>query len=188
MTSFVDEIKAVLKVCGNIHPDEIFEETISFSDYFQIPITAKFLAMSEYVDVIIILIDSSHGFEGETDATSIAALHGIMDIGLHYNVPIIFGNTYRNTYSSSYEIGKTALEMALMRWEALPVVAYEQEGSGVVYVGAFTAVLLLFLLFGIVIKKSGIITDKKAIFAKIMCFRKEYDKVEETETLPATLA
>jgi hypothetical protein len=58
----------------------------------------------------------------------------------------------------------------------------------VVYVGTFAVLLFLVFLFGIIIKKRGIITDKKAIFAKIMCFRKEYDKVDETETVPATLA
>jgi len=144
--------------------------------------------MSEDVDVIIIInVSSSFRFTIETDATSVAVMHGIMDIGLHYNVPIVFGNdssrnSYSATYKSSYEIGKTALKMALMRWEALAVVGYEQEGSGVVYVGAFTVLLFVVLLFGIIVKKHGIMTDQKAIFAKIMCFRKEYDKVEETET------
>lgn len=126
ITSFVDEVKAVLKVCGSIHPDDVVEETVS--SVFDIPITAKFLAMSEDVDVIIIITNPNGSrFTIETDATSVAVMHGIMDIGLHYNVPIVFGNnisrnSYSNTYKSSYEIGKTALKMALMRWEAMAFV------------------------------------------------------------------
>lgn len=150
--------------------------------------------MSEFVDVIIISNHTSH-LTTNTDATSAAVMHGIMDIGLHANVPIVFG-TYSsssrydsNTYfKSSYEIGKTALKMALMRRDALAVVAYEQEGSGVGYIGALTIFLFLFILFGIIVKNRGIIADKKAIFAKIMYCRREYDKVEGTETLAATLA
>lgn len=148
--------------------------------------------MSEFVDVIIISNTTSH-LTTNTDATSAAVMHGIMDIGLHANVPIVFG-TYSsssrydsNTYfKSSYEIGKTALKMALMRRDALAVVAYEQEGSGIGYIGALT--IFLFILFGIIVKNRGIIADKKAIFAKIMYCRKKYDKVEDTETLAATLA
>jgi 6,7-dimethyl-8-ribityllumazine synthase len=186
-------VKAVLKVCGNIHSDDLIEKTVS--EDFLIPMTAKFLAMSEYVDVIIIINPRSHHLTTNTDATSVAVMHGIMDIGLHANVPIVFG-TYSssspydsNTYfKSSYEVGKTALKMALMRWDALALVAYEQEGSGVGYIGALTIFLFLFILFGIIVKNRGIITSKKAIFAKIMYCRKEYDKVEDTETLAATLA
>lgn len=178
--TLVDEVKAVLKVCGNVDPDNMFEEIVSKE--FDFPITAKFLSMSEYVDAIIIIADANSHLTTSNDATSIATMQGIMDIQLRNFVPIVFRSVSRNSYNSSpetssYEIAQTAVEMAVTRWETFVELAeIGQNGTG--FTGVFLIILLFILiLVGFFVKKRGITVDK-SMFAKAMCCVKQYDKVE----------
>lgn len=105
---------------------------------FELPLAAKFLAMSGTVDAIIcagVLIkgDTMH-FEYIADTVS----KGIMNVGIQTNLPIVFGvltclNEEQVKKRSSgdnnhgYDWGKTAVEMALLRAEAVGAAG---KGSG----------------------------------------------------------
>lgn len=120
-------IKKSLKDC-NVDDDNIFETSVPGS--FELPIAARFLALSGTVDVIIcvgVLIkgETMH-FEYISDAVS----KGIMNIGIQTSTPVIFGvltclnvkqvisrSTGDNNHGYSW--GKTAVEMALLRTEAM---------------------------------------------------------------------
>jgi 6,7-dimethyl-8-ribityllumazine synthase len=150
ITSLLDEVKAVLKVCGHMQTGSMFEKIVS--KWIDIPITAKFLSMSEYVDAIIVIVDSS--LAKGNNAYSVATMQGIMDIELHSYVPIVFRsicttNCYNLPSASSYHIGKTAVEMALARWEALDAIAefgqVERESG---FVGSLIIVILVLVLVG----------------------------------------
>jgi len=106
-----------------------------------LPLAAKFLAMSGTVDAVIcagVLIkgDTMH-FEYICDAVS----KGIMNVGIQTNVPMVFGVltclneeqvVKRSTGDSNhgYDWGKTAVEMALLRSEALGRLAAGGKGMG----------------------------------------------------------
>lgn len=190
-TTLVDAVKAVLKVCGNVQPEDIFEESVS--NEFDIPITAKFLSMSEYVDAIIVIVDYASHLTTSNDAKSIATMQGIVDIELHSYVPIIFRSVPRSSYNSSpqtsaYDIGKTAVEMALARWEALDAIAeFEYVETRTGFVGGIVIVLLLLLIVGFVLKKRGMIKVDRSIFANRMCCKKQYDKVEVATPVKAEI-
>lgn len=191
-TTLAHKVKAVLKVCGNVDPDNMFEEIVSKE--FDFPITAKFLSMSEYVDAIIIIADANSHLTTSNDATSIATMQGIMDIQLRNYVPIVFRSVSRNSYNSSpetssYEIAKTAVEMALTRWETFVELAeFGQSGTGFTAFTAFLIILLfILLLVGFIMKKRGITIDK-SIFAKAMCCVKQYDKVQVATPVTAEIA
>ena len=122
-----DGIKKALKDC-NVDEDNIFETSVPGS--FELPMAARFLALSGTVDAIIccgVLI------KGETmhfEYISDAVAKGIMNIGIQTSTPIIFGVLTcltndqviaRSTGSNNhgYDWGKTAVEMALLRTEAM---------------------------------------------------------------------
>ncbi len=127
MTNLVDGAKKALAEC-KVKEDNIFETEVPGS--FELPLAAKFLAMSGTVDAVIcagVLIkgDTLH-FEYICDAVS----KGIMNVGIQTNLPMIFGvltcldeeqvkkrSTGDNNHG--YDWGKTAVEMALLRTEAL---------------------------------------------------------------------
>lgn len=127
VTNLVNGTKQALKEC-NVPEDNIFETSVPGS--FELPLAAKFLAMSGTVDAIIttgVLIkgDTMH-FEYICDATSKA----IMNVGIQTNVPVVFGvltclNEEQVKKRSSgdnnhgYDWGKTAVEMALLRADAI---------------------------------------------------------------------
>ena len=127
VTNLVDGAKKALKEC-NVEEDNIFETSVPGS--FELPLAAKYLALSGTVDAIItagVLIkgDTMH-FEYICDATSKA----IMNVGIQTNIPVVFGvltclNEEQVKKRSSddnnhgYDWGKTAVEMALLRQEAL---------------------------------------------------------------------
>lgn len=127
MTNLVSGAKQALKEC-KVPEENIFETSVPGS--FELPLAAKFLAMSGTVDAIIttgVLIkgDTMH-FEYICDATSKA----IMNVGIQTNVPIVFGvltclNEEQVKKRSSgdnnhgYDWGKTAVEMALLRADAI---------------------------------------------------------------------
>lgn len=105
------------------------------------PFAAKLLAASGTVDAIIcagVLIkgDTMH-FEYICDAVS----KGIMNVGINTNVPVVFGVLTcldekqvikRSTGDSNhgYDWGKTAVEMALLRNEALGKMGKPGQGMG----------------------------------------------------------
>ena len=135
VTRLVDGAKKALKEC-NVDDDNIFETEVPGS--FELPLAAKYLALSGTVDAIIcagVLIkgDTMH-FEYICDAAS----KGIMNVGIQTNLPVVFGVltcmnqeqvTARSTGDSNhgYDWGKTAVEMALLRKSALGAVG---KGSG----------------------------------------------------------
>ena len=127
VSNLVDGIKKGLKDC-KVGEKNIFETSVPGS--YELPLAARFLAMSGTVDAIItcgVLIkgDTMH-FEYIADAVS----KGIMNIGIQTSTPIVFGvltclNEDQVKARSSgdnnhgYDWGKTAVEMALLRTEAL---------------------------------------------------------------------
>lgn len=126
--NLVSGIKTALAEC-KVQEDNIFETSVPGA--FELPIAAQFLALSGTVDAIIctgVLIkgDTMH-FEYISDAVS----KGIMNIGLNTRTPVIFGvltclteaqvvaRSTPGNGNHGYDWGKTAVEMALLRAEAL---------------------------------------------------------------------
>jgi len=116
-----------LKDC-KVDEDNIFQTSVPGS--FELPMAARFLALSGTVDAIVcvgVLIkgETMH-FEYISDAVS----KGIMNIGIQTSTPVIFGvltcNNEEQVKARSsgdnnhgYDWGKTAVEMALLRTEAM---------------------------------------------------------------------
>mmetsp|Transcript_11963 Transcript_11963/g.17555 ORF Transcript_11963/g.17555 Transcript_11963/m.17555 type:complete len:225 (-) Transcript_11963:1828-2502(-) len=129
VTNLVDGARKALKEC-NVEEENIFETEVPGS--FELPLAAKFLAMSGTVDAIIcagVLIkgDTMH-FEYICDTVS----SGIMNVALNTNTPVIFGVLtcldeeqvkIRSTGDSNhgYDWGKTAVEMATLKNQATGV-------------------------------------------------------------------
>lgn len=127
VSNLVDGAKKALEEL-NVEEDNIFETEVPGS--FELPFAAKLLALSGTVDAIIcagVLIkgDTMH-FEYICDAVS----KGIMNVGMTTNTPCIFGvltcmNEEQVIARSSednnhgYDWGKTAVEMALLKSEAM---------------------------------------------------------------------
>ena len=127
VTSLVNGAKKALTEC-NVKEENIFETEVPGS--FELPLAAKFLALSGTVDAVIcagVLIkgDTMH-FEYICDAVS----KGIMNVGIQTNLPVVFGvltcldeEQVRKRSSGDnnhgYDWGKTAVEMALLRLDAL---------------------------------------------------------------------
>jgi 6,7-dimethyl-8-ribityllumazine synthase len=127
VSNIVSGVREALKDC-NVTDTNIFETEVPGA--FELPLAAKFLALSGTVDAIVccgVLIkgDTMH-FEYICDAVST----GIMNIGLQTSTPCIFGVLTclneeqvkkRSTGSNNHGIGwgKTAVEMAILRNEAL---------------------------------------------------------------------
>jgi len=136
VTNLVDGAKKALKEC-KVDEDNIFETSVPGS--FELPLATKLLAMSGTVDAIItagVLIkgDTMH-FEYICDATS----KGLMNVGIQTNVPVVFGvltclnedQVIARSIGDSnhgYDWGKTAVEMALLKNEA--VGAGKMSGMG----------------------------------------------------------
>jgi 6,7-dimethyl-8-ribityllumazine synthase len=127
VTNLVDGIKQGLRAC-QVEEDNIFETSVPGA--FELPMAARFLALSGTVDAIIttgVLI------KGETmhfEYISDAVAKGIMNIGLQTSTPVIFGVLTcldeaqvqaRSSGDSNHGVdwGKTAVEMALLRTEAM---------------------------------------------------------------------
>ena len=127
VSNLVDGARKALLEC-KVAEDNIFETEVPGS--FELPLAARFLALSGTVDAIIcagVLI------KGETlhfEYISEAVSSGIMSVGLQTSTPIVFGvltclneaqvkarSTSNNNHG--YDWGKTAVEMALLRKAAL---------------------------------------------------------------------
>eukprot|EP00594_Rhizosolenia_setigera_P017776 CAMPEP_0178956178 /NCGR_PEP_ID=MMETSP0789-20121207/10071_1 /TAXON_ID=3005 /ORGANISM="Rhizosolenia setigera, Strain CCMP 1694" /LENGTH=214 /DNA_ID=CAMNT_0020638001 /DNA_START=81 /DNA_END=725 /DNA_ORIENTATION=- len=127
VNNLVDGAKKALKEC-NVAEEAIFETEVPGS--YELPYAARLLALSGSVDAIItagVLIkgETMH-FEYICEAVS----GGIMNVGLQTLTPTIFGvltcldesqviarSTGDNNHG--YDWGKTAVEMALLRRQAL---------------------------------------------------------------------
>uniref|UniRef100_A0A7S1BJ35 6,7-dimethyl-8-ribityllumazine synthase n=1 Tax=Corethron hystrix TaxID=216773 RepID=A0A7S1BJ35_9STRA len=136
--SLLDGAKEALKECG-VKDENVFVKEIPGS--YELPLAARFLALSGTVDAVIcmgVLIkgDTMH-FEYICSAVS----SGIMNVQLQTSTPCIFGvltalndqqvvdrSTGDNNHG--YGWGKTAIEMALLRNEALGKTGKKNRGFG----------------------------------------------------------
>eukprot|EP00531_Pseudo-nitzschia_arenysensis_P008426 CAMPEP_0116141770 /NCGR_PEP_ID=MMETSP0329-20121206/14554_1 /TAXON_ID=697910 /ORGANISM="Pseudo-nitzschia arenysensis, Strain B593" /LENGTH=232 /DNA_ID=CAMNT_0003636965 /DNA_START=63 /DNA_END=761 /DNA_ORIENTATION=- len=134
VTNLVDGCKKALEECG-VKEENIFETSIPGA--YELPLSARFLALSGTVDAIVtagVLIkgETMH-FEYISDAVS----SGLMSVQLQTQCPVVYGvlncmnedqvkarSTGDNNHG--YDWGKTAVEMALLRNEALNIAG----GSG----------------------------------------------------------
>mmetsp|Transcript_9524 Transcript_9524/g.14018 ORF Transcript_9524/g.14018 Transcript_9524/m.14018 type:complete len:224 (-) Transcript_9524:113-784(-) len=135
VTNLVNGARSALKEC-NVKEENIFETEVPGS--FELPLAARFLALSGTVDAIIcagVLIkgDTMH-FEYICDATC----KGIMNVGLQTSVPCVLGVLTclteeqviaRSTGDHNHGVdwGKTAVEMALLRNEAMGAKAKKEK-------------------------------------------------------------
>ena len=137
VTNLVQGIQKSLQEV-NVPSDNIFETSVPGA--YELPMAARFLALSQTVDAIIccgVLIkgDTLH-FEYIADAVS----KGIMNVGLQTNIPCIFGvltclneeqvkarSSGNNNHGEDW--GKTAVEMALLRNEAIGMMNGGKSGA-----------------------------------------------------------
>jgi len=138
VSNLVEGARKALKEC-NVTDANIFETEVPGS--YELPLAARFLAMSGTVDAIIccgVLIkgDTFH-FEYICDAVS----SGIMSVQLQTTTPCMFGVLTclnedqviaRSTGDSNhgYDWGKTAVEMALLRSQALGMAGGKSNSLG----------------------------------------------------------
>jgi 6,7-dimethyl-8-ribityllumazine synthase len=144
VSNLVAGIKTALDEC-KVPKDNIFETSVAGA--FELPLAGRFLALSGTVDAIIctgVLIkgDTMH-FEYICDAVA----KGIMNTGLQTQLPIIFGvltclnedqvrARSSGKHNHGYDWGKTAVEMALLRSEALGGKAADNAALGAMGFGA----------------------------------------------------
>lgn len=127
VSSLVDGCMKGLKDC-KVDKDNIFQTTVPGS--FELPMAARFLALSGTVDAIICVGVLIKGETMHFEYISDAVAKGIMNIGLQTSTPVILGvltcmneeqvkarSTGDNNHG--YDWGKTAVEMALLRTEAM---------------------------------------------------------------------
>lgn len=127
VSNLVSGIKEGLKECG-VKDASIFETSVPGA--FELPLAARFLALSGTVDAIVacgVLI------KGETmhfEYISDAVAKGLMNVGMTTTTPVVLGvltcmnedqvrarSSGNNNHGNDW--GKTAVEMALLRTEAL---------------------------------------------------------------------
>jgi 6,7-dimethyl-8-ribityllumazine synthase len=127
VTDLVDGCKRALKE-SKVDDDNIFETSVPGS--FELPMAARFLALSGTVDAIVTIgvLIKGETMHFEYIADSVAK--GIMNIGIQTTTPVIFGvltclneaqvkARSRGDNNHGYDWGKTAVEMALLRTEAM---------------------------------------------------------------------
>lgn len=143
VTDLVDGCRKALKEC-NVKEENIFETSIPGA--YELPLSARFLALSGTVDAIVtagVLIkgETMH-FEYISDAVS----SGLMSVQLQTQCPIIYGvlscmdeNQVKARCSGNNnhgeDWGRTAVEMALLRNEALNVGAGGGKANKLVDLG-----------------------------------------------------
>mmetsp|Transcript_7403 Transcript_7403/g.15441 ORF Transcript_7403/g.15441 Transcript_7403/m.15441 type:complete len:226 (+) Transcript_7403:135-812(+) len=140
-TEYVDKlvsgIKEGLTDC-KVAEENVFETSVPGA--FELPMAARFLALSGTVDAIIctgVLI------KGETmhfEYISDAVAKGIMNIGLQTSTPVIFGvltcmneqqveDRCGGKHNHGIDWGQTAVEMALLRTEAMGGKAKDKDAK-----------------------------------------------------------
>ncbi|CAM9416534.1 unnamed protein product [Heterosigma akashiwo] len=125
--SLVAGAKEALAEC-NVPKDYIFETEVPGA--FELPLAARYLAMSKTVDAIICVGTLIKGDTYHFEYISGAVSQGLMDVGLSTGVPTVFGvlttenkqqaidrSTGANNHGQSW--AKTAVEMGLLRMAAL---------------------------------------------------------------------
>ena len=127
VTNLVDGVKKGLKDC-KVSETNIFETSVPGA--FELPLAARFLALSGTVDAIITVGVLIKGETMHFEYISDAVAKGLMNVGMTTTTPVIFGvltcmNEDQVKARSSgnnnhgYDWGKTGVEMALLRTEAL---------------------------------------------------------------------
>jgi 6,7-dimethyl-8-ribityllumazine synthase len=119
--------KQALKDC-KVDDENIFETSVPGS--YELPLAARFLALSGTVDAIVCIGVLIKGETMHFEYIADAVAKGIMNIGIQTSTPIIFGvltclnekqvkarSTGDNNHG--YDWGKSAVEMALLRTEAM---------------------------------------------------------------------
>jgi len=125
--NLVDGIKSSLKTCG-VNDENVIESEVPGS--FELPLAARYLALSGTVDVIIpigvLIKGDTYHFEVIADTVT----RGLMDVSLSTGIPVLMGvltvndeqqATYRSTGSNNHgsQWGMAAVEMALLRRSAV---------------------------------------------------------------------
>lgn len=143
VTNLVDGCLKALKEC-NVKEENIFETSIPGA--YELPLSARFLALGGTVDAIVtagVLIkgETMH-FEYISDAVS----SGLMSVQLQTQCPIVYGVLNcaneeqvkaRSSGDSNHgeDWGRTAVEMALLRNEALNIKAAEGTANKLMDLG-----------------------------------------------------
>jgi 6,7-dimethyl-8-ribityllumazine synthase len=125
VTALVKNCRASLKEC-QVEDENIFETEVPGA--FELPLAARFLALSGTVDAIVcagVLI------KGETlhfEYISETVASGLMSVGLNTQTPVVYGvlnclndDQVEKRLSHGADWAKTAVEMALLRNEALAI-------------------------------------------------------------------
>jgi 6,7-dimethyl-8-ribityllumazine synthase len=123
VSALVKNARTALLEC-NVTESNIFETQVPGA--FELPLAARFLALSGTVDAIIcagvLIKGDTYHFEYISEAVS----SGIMSVGLQTSTPCIFGvltcaneEQVKARTSHGHDYGKTAVEMALLRSQAL---------------------------------------------------------------------
>ncbi|GAB5031082.1 Hypothetical protein NocV09_00403550 [Nannochloropsis oceanica] len=125
--SLYEGVRAALKETG-VKDANIYDTTVPGS--FELPLAARFLAMSRQCDVVITIGCLIKGDTMHFEYIAEAVTKGLMDIQLQTTIPVIFGlltvlnkdqaivrSKGENNHGISW--GKTAVEMALLRTAAM---------------------------------------------------------------------
>ena len=127
LTNIFQGVNQTLAECG-VLPSNIYTTYVPGS--YELPITARFLAMSKRVDVIICIGCLIKGETMHFEFIAQAVANGIMQVSLETYVPCIFGvltvlnpeqAVARSTGTENLGLGwgKSAVEMGLARMSAL---------------------------------------------------------------------
>jgi 6,7-dimethyl-8-ribityllumazine synthase len=124
VTSLCKGCVQALKDC-KVAEESIFETTVPGS--FELPLAARFLALSGTVDAIICVGVLIKGETMHFEYISDAVVKGLMNIGIQTNTPVVLGvltclndkQVKARSTGNGYDWGKTAVEMALLRTEAM---------------------------------------------------------------------
>ena len=129
--------KQALKDC-KVKEENIFETSVAGA--YELPLATRFLALSGTVDAIVstgvLIKGETYHFEYISDAVS----SGLMSVQLQTSLPVVYGvlncldEAQVKARSSGdnnhgYDWGKTAVEMALLRNEALNIKAAAGDGK-----------------------------------------------------------
>ena len=127
VTNLVDGVKKGLKDC-KVSETNIFETSVPGA--FELPLAARFLALSGTVDAIVTVGVLIKGETMHFEYISDAVAKGLMNVGMTTSTPVVLGvltclnedqvkarSSGNNNHGNDW--GKTAVEMALLRTEAL---------------------------------------------------------------------
>jgi len=127
VSNLVKGCRKALKDC-NVDDSNIFETSVPGS--FELPMAARFLALSGTVDAIVTVGVLIKGETMHFEYIADAVAKGLMNTGLQTSTPVVFGvltclnedqvkSRSVEPNNHGYDWGKTAVEMALLRTEAL---------------------------------------------------------------------